>query len=145
MALQSGISTSGRIRRGFNRIGYVLAIPILVVGLLSAIGFGFSSADSKQRRFSQLVCIQKKAETPGEDPPSAYDKNRVDVRKWGCDGPIWDVAYADIFDPLPPKPDFLTDFSVVFGSIAATTLVLAAVSFGLFSALGWIVAGFARD
>jgi hypothetical protein len=137
---------SKRIRRGFNRIGYVVAIPTLVIGLSAAVGFGFSQASENQRRYEQLSCVQKQVATSTTEIPAlSYDKERIDLRKFGCDGPMSGLRFTEMFDRLPAKPDFVSDFLPTAGGIAAGTLALAAISFGFFAALGWIVAGFARD
>lgn len=141
---QPPLTGSARVIRGFRRAGIVFAALILMVGMGVSLTIGIETYTSKSARFSQANCLMSKAKSGASLPTLSYDKSKIDPQAAGCEGPIYSTYPWEIPGYLV-KPSFFDDFAPtgVFGSLAA--IVAAAVVFGLFWAVGWVVAGFLRD
>lgn len=143
------LTPGARFIRGFKRIGLTVAIPIVVIGPISSIAYGYSEANDDVGRYNQMVCmsrIKAKGALVGEwisytSPPrfEYYPDNN------GCEGPHWRVSENEIELGIMTKPDWLASFAPIAG--IGTLASIAAALFAYFGSwvLGWVIAGFTRD
>lgn len=137
------LSPSRRVRRGFTRLGFTLAVLVGIVGLVTSVIVSINIADAAMRNHDGMMCL-KKAWAEGRAYAYTYDKSRANASASGCswvDGPAW-TALSTYNSPAPSWVGAVT-LGVTKG--LAATAAIAAAFFCLTWALGWIIAGFLKD
>lgn len=138
------LTSSARIIRGFRRIGAVVAIPILLVGVGASLFIGYDAYASKERRSAQANCLLSKAKQGTDLPALSYDKTKVDPQAAGCNGPMYSIYPWEI-SAYTPRPSVAEDFAPAGVGGSAASIAGAAIVYALFWAVGWVFAGFTRD
>lgn len=138
------LTAGARIIRGFRRIGAVVAIPVLLIGIGVSVFIGYDAYASKERRSVQANCLLSKAKQSSGLPVLSYDHSKVDPQAAGCEGPMYSVYPWEI-PANTPKPSFMEDLAPTVVGGSAASVVGAAIAYGLFWAVGWVCAGFTRD
>lgn len=136
---QTPATQAARIRRGFFRVGMILAVPIaLVVGAAVCV-IAYEKADSAQGRYDALACLKTKASLPAE----TYDRQQVDTDGVGCG--YYRITFVEARAPLPARPSWVSDFLAIAVPWSAAALAAGALALGCFYAIGWAISGFWRD
>jgi hypothetical protein len=142
---RGSLTAGARIIRGFQRIGTVVAIPILLVGIGVSLYVGYDTYASKERKSVQANCLLSKEKGGKTLPVLSYDTSKVDLQAAGCDdGPLYSVYQWEIADYIG-KPSFVEDFVPAGVGGSAASIAGAALCYISFWAIGWIFAGFTRD
>lgn len=139
------LSSGSRLQRGFRRIGIVIAVPTMMIGLIVGIFYGYFEFAKAQSRETQVACFKRQIASRKEPPRSTFNSNEVDVSRWGCDGPIYSPTMTEIQTATAPQPSFIENFFLPFAGSVGIAAVIATASISVFFALGWTLAGFTRD
>lgn len=139
------LTAGARIIRGFRRIGLVLAIPVLLIGIGTSLYVGTETYTTHDRRVAQANCLIKKSDRDGGLPALSYDPAKIDLQKTGCSGPIYSAYFWEVSGIAAVPASFETDFGPAgiggsLASVAGALLIYLACW-----AVGWIFAGFTRD
>lgn len=140
------LTSSGRIRRGFTRIGIGAAVVTILVGVPVTVMSARNAANNEIERYQQAQCLMKKLDA-GTAIKNEYDKETVDVNRTGCPGySFYSPRVVEIYAAaLRPRPNSTGIISENTTSGLFFTASIAAALFFLFGGIGWIVAGFTRD
>ena len=137
----SPISLARRVRRGFSRIGLVLALLVAVSGLYMSVTLSVAEANRAVDRYNGLSCL-KKAWANGRAYADKYTQTRVDYEASGCPvGPY--ATFSDVFTFNPNnKPSWIGQLSISMAQGLGFSLIAIAIAFLTPWTIGWILSGF---
>ncbi len=139
----SSATKSGRVLRGFWRLGYGAALVIGLLGTLGSVGgavyFGFEEYSEIQT----ISCLKQKTES--ELVFSEWSKDTIDEVRSGCPGRVYatvDSVRAYSLEAHRWWP--LMAIGLFIGGVLASFLA-SILSFLAIRGAGWIIAGFFSD
>lgn len=130
--------------RGFRRIGIALAMITVVIGMPSTGFWIFNEVNTAHNSFEQATCIKARTQEKWKLVMYEYDPLKIDLKKSGCDGPMYAEIIPVILDKANSRPNLLSvGFQPAVAGVGITAILAAAFLF-FFWLLGWIFAGFAK-
>lgn len=155
---QIGLSTSQRIRRGFNRLGIAAAVIVLLIAGLWSVAVVGDDWRRQNSDYDQFACLLKAIKNnPIEAPTFKYvatGKAHTDCGYFSEYAEYQSLAWVKIDHSLRLNGKLLvrkTGMELIQATISSVllatglTILAGVLSFAFFAILGWIFAGFARD
>lgn len=142
-ARSSNLSPARRAKRGFTRLGFALAVIVLLIGTVWSIAASYETAESNANRHKGMLCLRAALQAgklfPDQTMPAWADGERS-----GCPGARY-LRIDDIQTYNAPAPSFALDFASGAAPLLGFTVALAMIVFAIPWAIGWVIAGFLRD
>lgn len=134
------ISMARRVRRGFSRIGLILAVLTLCAGAVLSAALAIEAADGKINRHAALTCL-KTSWSQGKAYPDKYNPGTVDYAASGCK-----YAYVTWDELRTHDPKLLPSWTFTMILTLLQGIGITAIATGLAFAgpwiIGWILSGF---
>lgn len=140
------LSGSARFIRGFTRIGALVAVLVVLIGIPSSIIGAISSYDTAMKSYQSAQCIARLARSGYTFKKKEYGSS-LEYNVGGCDG--YHHSYASVSEVTAiadaPAPTFVNAAGSWLGWGLIITGGLAVVTYLSFWAIGWVFAGFTKD
>ncbi|MGJ5046998.1 hypothetical protein ACQR09_08010 [Bradyrhizobium oligotrophicum] len=143
------LAAGARFIRGFTRIGAVIAVLTVVIGVSASIMAGINSYNSDVDKHEAAQCIARLARSGVTFKPKYEYSRDLDYDVGGCSGG-YRFSYNSVAQVIAsadaPAPTLLTSDGVTnLGIGLMITGIIAVVAYLGFWCIGWLCAGFTRD
>ncbi|MBU6463302.1 MAG: hypothetical protein KGL35_12235 [Bradyrhizobium sp.] len=142
------LTAGARFIRGFTRVGMVVAVLIVLIGVTASIITAKNNFDGDMQTHQSAECVARLARSGYEFTKKPYS-NALDYDVGGCYA-HYTLEYKSIREVLAiadaPASTFLTsEGPSTLGIGLMITGGLAVVAYLIFWCIGWLCAGFTRD
>jgi hypothetical protein len=143
------LTAGGRFIRGFTRVGMVVAVLIVLIGVTASVMTAKNNFDGDVQNHQSAECIARLARSGYEFKKKSQYSNALDYDVGGCYA-RYTLEYKSVREVLAiadaPTPTFLTsEGPSALGVGLMITGGLAVVAYLIFWCIGWLCAGFTRD
>lgn len=134
------LTMARKVRRGFSRIGLVLAVLTMCAGTVLAAALATEAADGAVKKHVAMTCL-KTSWAQGKAYARQYSQETVDAEASGC--PYAYTTWSDllIFEPAK-KPSWTGTLILSLLQGLAMTIFATALAFAGPWTIGWILSGF---
>lgn len=140
------LGTSGRVRRGFNRLGVGVAALVLVGGLCGVAWSASAKIDQEYAIRQQALCLKPHTDKLAATLPKGFVLDPVNTANYRCFGPEASIPHFIVDMVADTKwEDQRKNILLSYLPSAGVVGLLAAIAWALFSGVGWIFSGFFRD
>src|SRR3954452_459994 len=141
----ASLSAGARFIRGFTRIGAIVAVLVVLIGVPTSIGLGVSNYNSAESSYQSAKCIAGLARSGYTFKKKYTYSDALDYSVGGCTG--YHHSYSTISEVTAiadaPAPTFFSgDAPSIIGWGLLITGLLAIVAYLAFWTIGWMFAGF---
>lgn len=137
------LSPARRIRRGFTRLGFALAVLTLAIGAGITVFASYDAASSARRSQAAAACL-KAARASGKFYYDQHAPQIIDATASGCPvGPY--LTVAELYEIDTTRAVFLPTLVQNMLAGLAFVLALGAGGFAFPWGIGWIFSGFFQD
>jgi hypothetical protein len=146
---QRPLTGGARFIRGFTRIGTVVAVLTVLIGVPVSIIIGINHYNGAVEKHRHAQCIAQLARKGYTFKPKYEYSSDLNFDVGGCSG-WYSLSYYSLEMVIAvadaPVPTFFTsDGASALGWGILVTAIIAVVSYLAFWCIGWLCAGFTRD